>query len=240
MYTLGISSNACMDLPLDAALELLSSRTGFVEIMSGGRHSLFEYGDLLPSYLFRYSVHCPVSDGNIAEPNERIRRASVEVIGEIAAICDRYNVETLVLHPGYCLEPDLFAASEQALAASVTDLGKMQEEFSVRFCMENMGSLDCLHFRYPAFLETVRQAGLGFCLDVGHAYLNGALSEFLSLHPDHLHLHDNTGTADLHGACGSGAIDFSAVAACDARSAVIECMTMANVDASLSYFSRMP
>ncbi|HJJ36707.1 MAG TPA: sugar phosphate isomerase/epimerase [Methanocorpusculum sp.] len=237
MGIIGISSNACMDLPLERALETLSAKTGFVEIMSGGRHSLFTYGSVLPSFSLRYSVHCPVSDGNIAEPNERIRKASVQVIADIAGICDDLGVETLVLHPGYCLESDLFPASEAALEKSIAELGKIQEEYTVRFAMENMGSLDCLHFRYPSFLSIVRGAGLGFCLDVGHAYLNGVLDEFLQMHPDHLHLHDNTGTADSHAACGSGSVDFATVLSVPVRSAVIECMTMDNVDASLSYFA---
>ncbi len=106
--------------------------------------------------------------------------------------------------------------------------------------MENMGSLDdCLHFWYPAFLETVRSAGLGFCLGVGHANLNGVLDEFLSLHLDYLHLHDNDGTADLHGVCGSGTIDFVKIQNCGARSAVIERKAMENVDSLLSYFGAL-
>ena len=226
-----------MDLSLEHALEMLSARTGFVEIMSGGRHSLFDHGDVLPSFSLRYSVHCPISDGNIAEPNERIRNASVQVIADIAAICDKVGVETLVLHPGYCLEPELFSASESALETSIAELGRIQEEYSVRFAMENMGSLDCLHFRYPSFLSTVRDAGLGFCLDVGHAYLNGVLDEFLQMRPDHVHLHDNIGKDDLHAACGSGCIDFVKILNTPVRSAVIECMTMENVDASLAYFA---
>ncbi len=88
MIAIGISSNACMDRPLDEALELLSARVRFVEVMSGGRQSLFDYGDVLPSFSLRYSVHCPVSDGNLSEPKLTIRKASVQVIVEIAAVCD--------------------------------------------------------------------------------------------------------------------------------------------------------
>ena len=237
MNTLGISSNCCLDLPLSDALESLSKHTNFIEILSDGRHSLFDFEETAASYSLRYSIHCPVSDGNIAEPNEKIRAASVEVIKDIAEIADRINAEILVLHPGYCLEQKLFSASEAALHRSIETLGKLQEDYTVRFAMENMGSLDCLHFRHPAFLETVRDAGLGFCLDVGHAYLNGSLDEFLQKHPDHLHLHDNDGICDLHAACGSEKIDFSKVLSCDAKTGVIECMNRENTDSSLDYLS---
>ncbi|HJJ30745.1 MAG TPA: sugar phosphate isomerase/epimerase [Methanocorpusculum sp.] len=238
MNTIGISANCCMDKNLSDALESLSARTDFVEILSGGRHSLFDFEETAASYSLRYSIHCPVSDGNIAEPNEKIRAASVEVIAELAEIADRINAEVLVLHPGYCLEKAFFSASETALLRSIDELGKLQEEYTVRFTMENMGSLDCLHFRFPAFLDVVRDAGLGFCLDVGHAFLNGALDEFLQKHPDHLHLHDNDGVSDLHGACGSGKIDFSKVLSCDAETGVIECMNWENTEKSLEYLSR--
>lgn len=236
MPVIGISSNCCMDLPLSDTLEYLMQHTGFVEILSGAKHSLFDFAETAASYTLRYSVHCPVSDGNIAEPNEKIRQASVEVLEETAKIADKIGAEILVLHPGYCLEPALFSASEQALSRSVAELGRIQEEYTVRFAMENMGSLPCLHFRTPAFLKTVREAGLGFCLDTGHASLNGVLDEFLKEKPDHLHLHDNDGKEDLHAACGSGKIDFDKVLGCGAESAVIECMTRENTEASLRFF----
>ncbi|MDO5846954.1 MAG: sugar phosphate isomerase/epimerase family protein [Methanocorpusculum sp.] len=236
MLEIGISSNCCLDLPLADALERLSQHTAFVEILSSGNHSLFDYGEAAASYPLRYSVHCPVSDGNIAEPNEKIRCSSVEVLAETAEAADKINAEVLIIHPGYCLEPALFAASKQALLRSVEEIGKLQEEYTVHFAVENMGSLPCLHFRTPEFLRVVREAGLGFCLDTGHASLNGVLDAFCRGRPDHLHLHDNDGIQDLHGACGSGTIDFDAVRNCGAKSAVIECMTWGDTIRSLQYF----
>lgn len=233
---IGISSNCCLDLSLADALEKLSQHTAFVEILSSGNHSLFDYGEAAASYPLRYSVHCPVSDGNIAEPNEKIRRASVGVLAETAETADKINAEVLVIHPGYCLKPALFSASEQALLRSIEKLGKLQEEYTVRFAVENMGGLPCLHFRTPEFLPVVREAGLGFCLDIGHALLNGVLDQFCKEHPCHLHLHDNSGVQDLHGACGCGRIDFEKVLGCGAESAVIECMTWENTERSLRYF----
>ena len=233
---IGISSNCCLDLPLADALERLSQHTAFVEILASGNHSLFDFGEIAASYPLRYSVHCPVSDGNIAEPNEKIRRASVEVLAETAETADKINAEVLVIHPGWCMEQHLFAASEQALLRSVEELGNLQEEYTVRFAVENMGSLPCLHFRTPEFLQVVREAGLGFCLDTGHASLNGVLEQFCKEHPCHLHLHDNDGVQDLHGACGCGRIDFEKVLGCGAESAVIECMTWENTERSLQYF----
>ena len=238
MRTLGISSNCLMKQTLFSALEVLSSITDYVEIMSACGHSLPEYAEAAESFSLRYSVHSPTSDGNIAEPFEKIRQASLAVIRESADAADALGAETLVIHPGFCLEPERFRDSEKALIKSISDLGKMQEEFSVRFVMENLGSWDCCHFRFPAFADVVSDAGLGFCLDVGHANLNAALPGFLEKNPVHVHLHDNHGGWDEHAALGDGDIDFSRVLSLDAVG-IIECMEFDAVLKSLEYLKRI-
>ena len=237
MKTLGISSNCLMKKPLFDALEALSPLTGYVEIMSACGHTLPDFAEAAESFPLRYSVHSPTSDGNIAEPFERLRLASLSVIRESAETADALGAETLVIHPGFCLEAERFSASEAALHRSITDLGAMQEEFSVRFVMENLGSWDCCHFRFPSLLPHIRECGLGFCLDVGHANLNQALADFLLEKPEHVHLHDNHGRWDEHAACGSGEIDFSAVMRLDAVG-IIECMEFDAVLASLEFLKR--
>ena len=139
MNTLGISSNCLMDCPLYDALEELSSLTNYVEIMSACGHSIPKYLEAAESFQLRYSIHSPTSDGNIAEPFEKIRKASLSVIREAAEAADNLGAETLVIHPGFCLEKDMFEKSYEALLLSIYDLGKMQEEFSVRFAVENLG-----------------------------------------------------------------------------------------------------
>ena len=237
MKTLGISSNCLMKRPLFEALEMLSPLTEYVEIMSACGHALPDFSEAAESFSLRYSVHSPTSDGNIAEPHERLRTASLSVIRESAEAADELGAETLVIHPGFCLAADMFSASEAALMQSIADLGRMQEEFSVRFVMENLGSWDCCHFRFSNLLPHIRACGLGFCLDVGHANLNRALPEFLQEKPEHVHLHDNHGGWDEHAACGSCGIDFSSVMKLDAVG-IIECMEFDAVLESLEYLKR--
>ena len=234
MNTIGISSNCLMKYPLFDALEEISRHTNFVEIMSACGHSLPEFLEAAESFPLRYSVHSPTSDGNIAEPNEKIRKASLSVICESAKAADSLGAETLVIHPGFCLEKDMFEKSYEALLLSISDLERMQDEFSVRFAVENLGSWDCCHFRYPDFVPILRDAGLAFCLDVGHANLNSALDLFLDSKPEHVHLHDNHGVWDEHAAFGCGDIDFSSVMKLDAVG-IIECMEYEAVLKSLAY-----
>ncbi len=237
LKSIGISTSCVQELTLYDALECLSRKTDFVEIMSAANHFLPDNIEVPASFSLRYSVHSPTSDGNIAEPFERLRQASLEVLYSAAEDAAAINAETLVIHPGFCLEPERRQASAAALKKSIRDLGHMQEEFSLRFVMENLGSWDCCHFRYPDLLPDIREAGLGFCLDIGHANLTGTLPAFLAEKPDHIHLHDNHGEWDEHAACGSGTIDFADV--CTLRApAVIECMEYSAALSSLEYLKK--
>ncbi|MDO5846475.1 MAG: sugar phosphate isomerase/epimerase family protein, partial [Methanocorpusculum sp.] len=200
MHRPGISTSCLMDRPLFDALEELSALTDLVEIFSAAKHFLPLNPDAAESFDLRYTVHTPTSDGNIAEPVEKLRKASLEVLAESAADADRINAETLIIHPGFCMEQDLWPLSLSALKKSLRDLGRMQKNYSVRFAIENLGNWDCCQFRCPELLEDIRAADLGFCLDIGHANLTGTLDAFLREKPDHMHLHDNHGIWDEHAA----------------------------------------
>ncbi|QYZ79062.1 sugar phosphate isomerase/epimerase [Methanofollis formosanus] len=234
----GCSTYCLMDRPLDEALALLAAETDLVEILSDSLHSLFVHREVCESFDLAYTVHAPTTDINLATENETMRHASVEAIAGLARICDEVGARRLVIHPGFCMEPSLWQASEEALSRSLHDLATLQDEVSVVLAVENMGSWTCCHFRDPALLPVLDDLGLGFTLDVGHAALTGTLDTFLAeARPVHLHLHDNDGQSDLHAACGSGSIDFSAVMAAVPRSAtaVVEVLDPGAVRPSLAY-----
>lgn len=239
---LGASTYCLMDRPLDMALETLADVVPFVEVLSDSSHSLFSCADVCASFDLRYAVHAPTSDLNIAIPNERMRQASLRVIADLAAVCDDIGAERLVIHPGFCMERGIWAASEAALLSSLRDLSRIQEDVAVTFAVENMGSWECCHFRDPGLLPVLDDLGLGFALDVGHARLTGNLDAFLREgRPVHLHLHDNHGTMDEHAACGSGCIDFSAVRSAlpSSATAVVEVLKPTAVGESLAYLERV-
>jgi sugar phosphate isomerase/epimerase len=205
-----ISTFCCIDHPLDTALETLAPRTSHVEILSDGLHDLLSDSTPCSEYPFLYSVHAPCSDVNIAAINERMRNASVSVLGDMLAVSARIGAEHLVVHPGYSPYEQVRGHSFSSLLRSIDDLARLQEEHGVRVCVENMGAWECCHFRTPAFLPELVARDLGFTLDCGHARLNGNLDEFLAAGQFcHVHLHDNGGENDDHIACGSGTTDFS-------------------------------
>jgi sugar phosphate isomerase/epimerase len=227
-----------MDLPLERALAALEPFTNLVEIQCDAHHSLFRHASVLDRFDLRYTIHAPTADGNIAESFEPIRRASINVLRETAEIADAAGAEKLVIHPGFCLDQTGWEASISALYRSIQDLGILQEEFSVRFVMENLGSLDCCHFQTPELVRELRGAGLGLTLDVGHANLTGTLDAFLQEKPDHFHLHDNKGISDEHAACGTGTVDFTSVlASAGDATLILEVLKLEDVKPSLEYLA---
>ena len=233
---IGVSTNCDMASPLETVLERLAEMTDLVEIQCDANHSLFRHAAVCDRFDLRYTIHAPTGDGNIAAPLEPIRRATVAMLAETAAMADAVGAEKLVIHPGFCMYPDEWDASVAALYRSLAELGEVQGRYSVQFVIENMGSWTCCHFRTPELLPVIRGAGLGFALDVGHAHLCGTLSGFLAEHPDHVHLHDNHGCMDEHAACGSGMIHFSEVMRrISGSTAVVEVIRPEDVRSSLAY-----
>lgn len=235
-----ISTFCCIDHPLEQALDTLITRTSHVEILSDGLHDLLPDGTPCSEYPFSYSVHAPSSDVNIAAINERMRSASVSVLGDVLAASARIGAEHLVVHPGYSPYEQVRDRSYASLLRSLDDLARLQEEHGVRICVENMGSWQCCHFRTPAFLPELAVRGLGCTLDCGHARLNGNLDEFLAAGEFcHVHLHDNGGASDDHIACGDGTIDFSGLWKKLPQHAtlVIETRELAAADQSIRYLS---
>jgi sugar phosphate isomerase/epimerase len=229
-----------MKYPLVDVLTRLSEICDLVEIQCDAKHSLFLYEDVCRDFDLRCTIHAPTGDGNIADPFESMRRASIEVIRETAVIGDRIGAETLVIHPGFCLFPLQRNAATVAMMQSFEELGKMQEEFSIRFAVENLGNWNYCMFQMPDSLELIRGCGLSFVLDVGHANLTGTLSTFLRERPEHVHLHDNCGKLDEHATCGSGMIDFSSVlAATKSATMVVEVMRFEDVERSLAYLESL-
>lgn len=239
MKRFGVSTNCLMGCPLEEALSRLSGICDLVEIQCDAKHSLFLHEDVCGEFDLRYTIHAPTGDGNIAVPYEPMRRAGIAVIRETAEIGDRIGAETLVIHPGFCLYPCERDAAEAAMRRSFTELGRMQEEFSIRFAVENLGNWDCCMFRTPELLATIRECGLSFVLDVGHANLTGTLAPFLRERPDHLHLHDNCGRWDEHAACGTGTVDFSPVlAASGSATMIVEVLRYEDAERSLAFLER--
>ena len=222
----GISTFCLHDIPLTAALDRISPITGFIEIMDEGLHFLNSTEPLL-SYSVKYSIHAPCRGTNIASLLEPIRRASVEVITQCFAIAAEVNAG-VVVHPGYFAWSEERAKAERQLAKSLSDLSRLGEEYSVRYFIENMGNWEYFFLKTPDELHLI--GNTPFALDVGHAYQNLCLPEFLRVPASHFHLHDNAGKEDSHLALGEGTIDFGPVMKAVQKNNVIPIIEVATFD----------
>jgi len=210
MKELGCSTWCLMDRSLAGALETLSASTRMVEILSDATHDLLLDSEACASFDLRYTVHAPTTDINIASCREPIRQSSLGLVGETCRVAAGIGASCVVVHPGFSPWLELCSRSLLALHESLKDLVAIQEEHGVPVAVENMGSWEVCHFRDPGLIPLLRECGLSFCLDTGHAHLNGVLDEFLAAaRPDHVHLHDNRGSADDHLALGCGSIDYA-------------------------------
>jgi len=199
-----------MDHELADGLTILSAHTDTIEILSDARHDLLAGTEACFSFDLHYTVHAPTTDINIASCREPIRQASLDILREVCRKACGIDAGCVVVHPGFSPWMEMFERSYEALMASLRDLTVIQDEYGVPVAIENMGTWEVCHFRDPSFLPVLEDEGLSFCLDIGHASLNGLLEEFLAEgDPLHVHLHDNNGSCDDHLALGAGCIDFT-------------------------------
>src|SRR5690606_35049915 len=118
--------------------------------LSDGLHDLRRESGTCSDHSLSYSVHAPSSEMNIAAVSERIRTASLEDLGDVMAICNRIGAKHLVVHPGYSPYVQMWNRSYYSLLHSLDDLVRLQDEYGVLACVENMGAWECCHFRTPS------------------------------------------------------------------------------------------
>ncbi|MEL4305586.1 sugar phosphate isomerase/epimerase family protein [Methanococcoides sp. LMO-2] len=238
---IGISSFAFHELSLSEALGKIEPMADCAEIFSEGRHDLIREEELAYSYDLKYTVHAPSTDMNLSSLREPMRLAAINVVQQMADICNDLDSDILVVHPGYFSYPVDMPYAQKAFERSVVDLKNISKDTGVRICIENMPKWDCFLFRHPGF----DLGDNGFTLDVGHANTLGNLNEFLETMGDsvsHFHLHDNNGDIDDHFSIGTGNIDFGSFSGLLKKSKatkIIENKSEADVLSSLDALKRM-
>jgi sugar phosphate isomerase/epimerase len=223
------------------------------EVMADGSSTLEkpenvkEVAEIAASTGLAISVHAPYSDLNLASLNYPIWRESVRqvlaCIDGAAGLTDRVTV-----HPGY-LSPmgKLLPGKVWSLQKSaLTEIGTYAADRGVRVFLENMGGLKEVLCRFPGEILGMIDGveNVGFTLDVGHAHTVGKVREFLTVLPqvNHMHIHDNHGTADQHLALGDGTVPWEEVGRAVAREyrgiVVVEGRSLDEARKSIAVFRR--
>ena len=172
----------------------------------------------------RLSVHAPFLSLNIATPNPGIREESVKQVTDALELCADIGGNTVIVHNGLHIvskdfrdkTPQLVAYQWELNIQSLKTIAGRAKDLGVTVCLENIGFetelLDQCVDDLIRIKDAVGSPALAFCLDIGHARLNGELDEAIEkMGPfvKHIHFADNFGEADDHLTIGEGNFDYS-------------------------------
>jgi sugar phosphate isomerase/epimerase len=173
--------------------------------------------DYNSTYGFKYFLHMPFTDLNLASLNSSIRRLTLKTLKKSLEYAYELEVKVAVIHPGFRGPIDYFypgEAERQNLNSILLLMGKA-EDLGVSLSVENMtkGSRALLITveDFEKFFSNPELENLKLTLDVGHAHTVGQLNLFLRKFKhkiNHVHLHDNDGSGDLHLGLGDGTIKW--------------------------------
>ncbi|WP_461866503.1 sugar phosphate isomerase/epimerase family protein [Thermococcus sp.] len=222
---LGISTICCSDVSLGTALYKISRVKGidFVEIVSENYHMLDRYNyhshmETLEENGLKSVIHAPFSDINIASLNERIRRASLDILFEAFEIARLMGALLVVIHPGHLSPAGMRfpKAYEKIHRRSLKEIDRYSRKLGIRVALENMPAFPTLDGRTcERIRELIDGTELYVTFDVGHLNtVTQNFDEFIELLGDriiHVHLHDNNGKNDSHLSLGKGNVPWNDV-----------------------------
>jgi sugar phosphate isomerase/epimerase len=170
------------------------------------------------------SVHAPICASLIkgqwgeafsnAVPDDQRRRKAVAEAEAALAMARIIPYRYLVVHLGV---PDSIGAGptdnrRDAARRSIEELYAVATRDSVTLALEVIPNTLSSAEALVQFIEDeLDGAGIGICLDVGHAFMMGDLGDAIETCSGHLvttHLHDNHRKTDDHLAPGEGGIDW--------------------------------
>lgn len=139
----------------------------------------------------RYAVHLPLTIA-LASANPALRRASLDTLAEVFALCAPLAPAAWVLHvtPLFGVERSI-VGRDRALIAAGESLAELLDRVAApgrRIAVEN------LNYPFDYLDELLARLDLGVCCDVGHLLLRGGdPAAFVRRYADrlaHVHLHD--------------------------------------------------
>jgi sugar phosphate isomerase/epimerase len=200
------------------ALELFAARTHFdyhsPVAIADLQHWLAEAG------LDLDAVHAPIAESvsgggwgtplSLASADKDVRQRALDEAERALQIARRIPFRALVVHLGL---PRPSENSRDAARRSVEALHEMAAPLGVALAVEVIPNELSRAGSLVYFVEEVVGAGVGICLDLGHAHMDGDLVDSIEVVSEHLiaaHVHDNLGRVDDHLVPFDGSIDWPA------------------------------
>lgn len=226
-----ISTWLFVNAPLEEALRKIAA-AGFrwIELWGDGHHldprlpvDLAALSRLLADLGLRvHSVHTPFTGLNIGHPTLGDPAEWRAVVGRSLEQAAALGAGVAVVHPSAFREPvspDLQPRSRDLTLAFVAELVEQADRLGLRIALENM--IDYGFWRLGTSLAELAalfpDARIGFCLDTGHAAINGRdpVAEIQAAGDRLVSVHaaNNDGQSDLHNPPTEGVVDWARVEA---------------------------
>lgn len=223
---IGVSMLFCLGKPFSSLIQHLRSiNVKYVELIDDGLHALNsrrvkilkEIADLQG---FKYTVHAPFADINIASPNPTLRNTILKRLENSMNYARQLNCQLWVFHPGLKTGISYFYPGQdwRINLDSVKKLLKTSRNYGVEIAIENVPEPHSFLVRnvneFSRFYHELKEQ-LGMALDIGHANINKEIQDFLHKFSDkivHMHASDNNGKRDAHQGIGKGTINWRKVA----------------------------
>jgi sugar phosphate isomerase/epimerase len=209
------------DSVISLLTEPIAEEAGFFEIVDNGSLRLTDVSTrVLADYAetgFRFTVHSPYENVNVASSDATKRRLSVDAVKRSLERAAKFDALNVVVHPGTA---DVGVTPEAAFEANCESLMEVWDyscSIGQHMAVENdIPHENGILVKPDDFRRFFAMAGarLPMLLDVGHANISGTLKEFVrDMASDlaELHLHDNDGGWDQHLAIGKGTTNFSEI-----------------------------
>lgn len=222
----GLSMLFCLGEPFKKMTErLVEADTAHIELVDEGFHTLNIkrvriLNELAASHGFKYTVHAPFADVNIASPSKTILNAILKRLKRSIVYANALDAKVWVFHPGLrtgvsSFYPGMDWIQNQKTACLLFEFAR---NHGMSATIENVPepfpfivkSVEDFEKFYSEASEDIKLA-----FDIGHANINGQTERFMTTFSDkiaHIHAHDNHGKSDQHLGIGYGTTNWQKVA----------------------------
>ncbi|MDR3291049.1 MAG: sugar phosphate isomerase/epimerase [Methanobrevibacter sp.] len=173
-----------------------------------------KYPEFFESYSFKHTVHCPISDINIASLNHSIRESSVNEVKKSIYLANKIDANLVVVHPGNISFLGRFYKEKSIELSnnSIKECFDYGEKLGVKISVENMPNIEGHLYQNPMELnDFLKTNNINMTLDIAHANTVLKKTNLFFDTINHIHISDNNGDFDYHYPLGQGNIDFKEV-----------------------------
>lgn len=183
------------------------------------------------------NIHAPFDSNTYSSLDINERKRVLSILSNSLDWANKLNSKYIVVHPGKRYGIDNEKEYEYT-KNGIIELALKAEKYGILVLVENgiknlsfiISDLsECIKF----FNDVNEFKNIGFCLDIGHANINGKVEKhILDLFDKiiNIHIHDNDGFSDSHQIIGKGKIDWYKILEILKRKGYKNYMTMEDIE----------